>query len=739
MDIHTIFPSLLARLRGWLMPIFAARERLRALIRPERILHAGEVAYALLLLAWFFVPLFTHGRGGLVPPLLPLSFLDSPRGDILGFLVVTCVVYPIPLLCVLKISAVFLVRRTPALADPTRIVPIVLNVVVSGLALATLGIQLVSFAAGSDYFRSLSWLAYAAFFASVGWNAFSLGHLIATLNRRDPAYEEYLQYRTRERNRVRGPFAALRRKGIQRRMGFTILPFVLAIIVVPSFVEMRDFCRTAFASAISDGEALAERTANVVRANAAAIDPLADYLVMEARRNRESAFPFLAISYVDKNERTGLFEVAASTDRSRIGKKAPLKGSTMAATSYRLTGRRDNFEFLSPVSISGSMAGYVSVEVDRDMIYEPYFRAAVKVMLIAAISAYAAIFLAYLFGRSLVFPILSLCISVSEISRTISDMISGRSRVAERLLKYNDRVRTQDELKMLSHKVGAMARVIRGVIPYISGSTLSHAERDRPKTERKNLAFLFTDIRGFTTFCEGQSPDTVVDMLNRYLDLQAGIILANGGDIDKFVGDEIMAVFKGPGKELAACRAGDQIRTAIMMEKKLADLAGRHIISIGIGIHSGPVVFGSIGARDRMDFTCIGDTVNLAARLEGANKSYGTRALVSDVVHEKVKHAFLCREIDLLTVKGKQKPVRIFELLEQQEKASDRIHEIWRVFEEGLALYRQQVWAGAEKCFYFLKERFQDEASEVFLKRIEVFKSAPPPSRWDGIFILSVK
>jgi class 3 adenylate cyclase len=231
----------------------------------------------------------------------------------------------------------------------------------------------------------------------------------------------------------------------------------------------------------------------------------------------------------------------------------------------------------------------------------------------------------------------------------------------------------------------------------------------------------------------------VVEMLNRYLDLQAGIILANGGDIDKFVGDEVMAVFKGAGRELAACRAGDQIRTAMTMEKKLADFAGRHVISIGIGIHSGPVVFGSVGARDRMDFTSIGDTVNLAARLEGANKSYGTRALVSEAVHEKVKHAFLCREIDLLTVKGKQQPVRIFELLEQREKASDRNHEIQRVFEEGLDLYRRQVWAGAEKCFSFLKERFQDEASEVFLRRIEVFKVVPPPPRWDGVFSLAVK
>ena len=228
-------------------------------------------------------------------------------------------------------------------------------------------------------------------------------------------------------------------------------------------------------------------------------------------------------------------------------------------------------------------------------------------------------------------------------------------------------------------------------------------------------------------------------MLNRHLDLQAGIIAANGGDIDKFVGDEIMAVFKGPGKEAAACRAGVQILSAMSLEKELADLARTHAISLGIGIHSGPVIFGSVGARDRMDFTSIGDTVNQAARLEGANKTYGTRALISEVVHEKVKSAYLCREIDLLTVKGKRTPVRIFELLREKEKTSDKDHEIKRVFEEGLSLYRQQVWAGAEKCFFFLMEKFKDGASDVFLRRIAAFRLAPPPSDWDGIFNLTVK
>ncbi|MGO9309643.1 MAG: adenylate/guanylate cyclase domain-containing protein [Spirochaetia bacterium] len=699
-------------------------------IRTSHVLHLGELAYSILLLAWFFVPLFEHARGGLAPPLLPLSFLTADRGGLFKFLLVTCITYPIPLLCVFKILAVFFERRTPSLADPTRLVPIVFNVITSGLAVATLTIQLVTFASGPAYFRTLSWLPYAVFISSIAWNAFSLSFLIVTVNRRNPAFQEHIAYRAREGGRARG---------IQKRIGTMMLPFVLAITVIPALIMLKDFCRTALASALGDGSALADRAALIVRAAAGAPGPLADYMAAEAKRNKESDLPFVAISYVERDLRTGQFEVAASTDRSRIGNKALLKSSLLAAASYRLVQEKDAYEFISPVSLPGFSTGYVSVEVARDVVNEPYFRTEVKILLVVALAVYAAIFLAQLLGRSIVSPILSLCVSVSEVSRALSEMIKGRSRVDRGMLKYTDRVRTNDELKMLSGEIGAMTQVIRGVIPYVSTSTLTHTVYEKPRTQRKNLAFLFTDIRDFTSLCEGHSAEQVVEMLNRYLDLQVGIISENGGDVDKFLGDAIMAVFQGPNKELAACRAGAQIRDAMRVETQRAELARRQALSVGIGVHSGSVISGSVGARGRMDVTSIGDTVNLAARLEGANKNYGTDSLISAVVYDQVKDHYLCREIDLLTVKGKRQPVRIFELLEERGKASDRVHEIQRVFEDGLALYRRQAWTAAEKCFSFMSEKFSDKPSEVFLRRIEACRKTPPPARWDGVFNLSVK
>ncbi len=128
-----------------------------------------------------------------------------------------------------------------------------------------------------------------------------------------------------------------------------------------------------------------------------------------------------------------------------------------------------------------------------------------------------------------------------------------------------------------------------------------------------------------------------------------------------------------------------------------------------------------------MDFTSIGDTVNLAARLEGTNKEYGTKTLITESVYDKVKDSLLCREIDLLTVKGKNQPVRIYELLQETKTAAEKLIAIKKLFEASLALYRKQKWDAAEKGFAALVKDYKDETSEIFLERVAEFRKDPPP------------
>jgi class 3 adenylate cyclase len=284
-----------------------------------------------------------------------------------------------------------------------------------------------------------------------------------------------------------------------------------------------------------------------------------------------------------------------------------------------------------------------------------------------------------------------------------------------------------------------MVTVIKGIIPYISASTLQHSDRGEKTSVIKDLTFLFTDIRGFTTLSEGKSPDEVVNILNRYLDLQTEIILGNGGDIDKFVGDEVMAVFDGEEKELHASRACLAIIRAMQEEKNKQEAANLPVVEIGIGIHSGEAVFGSMGARERMDFTCIGDNVNLAARLEGANKAYNSKCLVTENVYKKIHTNFLCREIDFMTVKGKKEPVRIYEILHEMKTGVNNYGELKENFEKGLKLYRKKMWDEARDIFKQLDVKYHDGPSGVFYDRCMIFRKNPPAEDWDGVFNLNTK
>lgn len=140
-----------------------------------------------------------------------------------------------------------------------------------------------------------------------------------------------------------------------------------------------------------------------------------------------------------------------------------------------------------------------------------------------------------------------------------------------------------------------------------------------------------------------------------------------------------------------------------------------------------------------MDFTSIGDTVNLAARLEGANKAYGSKSIISEAVYSRLNDTFICRELDFITVKGKTEPVRIYEILQEKNKSTDKLAMIKENFEKGLAYYRKQQWDNAEKFFGICAEQYEDEPSRIFMERIKHFRQNPLPAKWDGVFRMTVK
>ncbi|MBN2087219.1 CHASE2 domain-containing protein [Candidatus Peregrinibacteria bacterium] len=255
---------------------------------------------------------------------------------------------------------------------------------------------------------------------------------------------------------------------------------------------------------------------------------------------------------------------------------------------------------------------------------------------------------------------------------------------------------------------------------------------------KRNISILFSDIAGFTTISEKMEPVELVKFLNEYLQNMTEIIINEQGTLDKYEGDAIMAFWGAPiaqhDHELHTCLA------AIENQKRLAELRkkwqqeGKPEVRIRIGINSGDAVVGNMGSKNRFDYTAMGDNVNLASRLEGINKQYGTEIIISESTYEKVKGNVICRELDLIRVKGKNLPVRIFELL---GKKGDIIElEKLSKFADALRDYRSKNFISAKEKFEAIKG---DKPSEVYAKRCEEFIKNPPNIDWDGVWTFLTK
>jgi adenylate cyclase len=206
----------------------------------------------------------------------------------------------------------------------------------------------------------------------------------------------------------------------------------------------------------------------------------------------------------------------------------------------------------------------------------------------------------------------------------------------------------------------------RYVSPQILQHILAHPEKVELGGERRDLTVLFSDIRGFTTISEASEPEEVVEMLNEYLTRMVEILLAHGGTLDKFIGDAVMGFWNAPtadpdhARHAVACSLEMIEETARIRERW--EKSGKAAIRIGIGVNTGDAVAGNIGAEQVFSYTVIGDTVNLASRLEGKNKDYGTEIIISEFTKERIGDDFELVYLDDVKVKGKEKAVRIYEV-----------------------------------------------------------------------------
>ncbi len=302
-------------------------------------------------------------------------------------------------------------------------------------------------------------------------------------------------------------------------------------------------------------------------------------------------------------------------------------------------------------------------------------------------------------------------------------------------LFYLEQLRRREITGMFGHYVP----------PAVVRELVRNPEKARLGGERRELTVLFCDIVGFTTISEQLPAERVVELLNDYLTAMTEIIHAEGGIIDKYEGDLIMAEFGIPlpidDHALRACR------TAFRMQRRLHTLRerwateGKPRLRVRIGIGTGPMIFGNMGSSQAFDYTVMGDVVNLASRLEGANKSYGTGIMINDRAAQLVSDQMLVREIDLLLVKGKQRPETCYQLVAPTDSPKAGIgSRVSALFSEALAHYRQQQWNEAIRLFEQVLDIWPDDhPSQVFIERCRGFMLSPPPPGWNGVFALTSK
>jgi adenylate cyclase len=287
----------------------------------------------------------------------------------------------------------------------------------------------------------------------------------------------------------------------------------------------------------------------------------------------------------------------------------------------------------------------------------------------------------------------------------------------------------------------------RYLAPQVIDEIISDPSKLNLGGEKRQMTVIFTDIRGFSTISEQMDPADLVNLLNQYLTTMSNIVMENRGTVDKYEGDAIIAFFGAPiymeEHALLACR------TAIQMKKAEAALNARVAaeklspapLFTRIGINTGDMVVGNMGTPNKMEYTVMGNAVNLAARLEGVNKQYDTGGImISEYTREQIGDAFVLRSLDRVRVVGINTPLRLYELLDVREEASPAVLELSSLWEQAIERYEALKFTDAAGIFQSIIKRNQnDRVAQLYLNRCEGYLKTPPPAEWDGVNNLTQK
>lgn len=416
----------------------------------------------------------------------------------------------------------------------------------------------------------------------------------------------------------------------------------------------------------------------------------------------------------------------------------------------------EQWDLVSHISYFEPFDWFVFVSVEKQMFFNTVSLIFSRIMMIFLLSFVLATGFLLYFSKYLTSPLKKIVAVIKEIILT-NDLSSKVT------LLYHDEIGElghyfnimTDELAEANRQIKGYAlksviarrkeMKIRNIFQkYVPKSVIdqifSHPEK-MLEGENRLLGILFSDIRSFTSFSEKIPPFEVVESLNKYFEYMVDIITDHGGIIDKFIGDAILAFFGAPvhydNDALQSVTAGLEMIEALKDFNQWQSNYGRQDFSIGIGINYGIVTVGNIGSEKKMDYTVIGDMVNLASRLEGLTKLYKEPLIVSESVFNKINSTYPCRKIDKVIVKGKTESVNIYSV-KRELSMLDR--QAWENHEQGLELYYNRDFEEAKKYFNQVRTILSgDYCAEMFMERCDNYILNPPKEEWSGDTVLNRK
>jgi adenylate cyclase len=366
------------------------------------------------------------------------------------------------------------------------------------------------------------------------------------------------------------------------------------------------------------------------------------------------------------------------------------------------------------------------VVVPEDEILGPINRVMNLTVAMAGLFLVLALIIAYGISRAISKPLATLAQDVDRIRMLDLDTETSITTSIEEVVRIDQSIRDMKK-GLRSFKKYVPSELVRQLMLLQKEAVI--------EGERKVLTLFFSDIANFTNISEKLPPEKLVEMMGLYFEGVTRILMAHSGTVDKFIGDAVMAFWNAPNPvpehAVAACSAALRAQACIEDLNTRWEAEGGEAFHTRIGIHTGEATVGNIGFDERMNYTAIGDHVNLASRLEGLNKYYGTRILISEATLQSAGEAILARKVDLVTVKGKQRAIGIFELLAMRHEASAEQIASAERFNEAFAYYEQRRWTEAQAL---LTGPLSDLPTSTLLERCRHYLVHPPAADWNGVF-----